>query len=64
MAPWEGTNPNWLDGGAAMEWSIAGAEATRRQLEEAGFAVLEQRTVGDGLGEDGRWTFFDARLAR
>lgn len=60
---WVGRNPDWLDGGAAMEWSIAGAEATRGQLEAAGFAVDAERTTGDELSDDGTWTFFRARLA-
>jgi ubiquinone/menaquinone biosynthesis C-methylase UbiE len=61
---WQGENPDWLDTGVEMQWDIAGAEATRTQLREAGFAVERESTVGDSLaeGDDARWTFFTARL--
>jgi len=54
---WTGENPDWLDAGVEMQWSIAGAEATRDQLRDAGFAILEEwgatETLGDGsTGDD------------
>jgi ubiquinone/menaquinone biosynthesis C-methylase UbiE len=61
---WSGANPDWLDTGVEMQWHIAGVEATRAHLRNAGFAVESERGVGDSLedGDDARWTFFSARL--
>jgi ubiquinone/menaquinone biosynthesis C-methylase UbiE len=65
-SPWEGENPDWLDGGAPMEWNMAGAEATRTQLADAGFTVEATRGVPDSLAADpdepDPWTFLLARL--
>jgi len=62
---WVGSNPDWLDAGAEMQWSIAGREATLSDLRSAGFEVLAERTDADELAEedDGAWVFFLARLA-
>lgn len=60
--PWAGRNPDWLDSEVEMEWHIAGPEATRQQLDEAGFAVHEEWRLPDELG--GEWLFFGARLER
>ncbi|WP_312910474.1 class I SAM-dependent methyltransferase [Natronosalvus caseinilyticus] len=55
---WTGENPDWLESGVEMAWEIAGAEATRGQLQEAGFEVLEEWGVpeefadNDGEGKD------------
>ncbi|WP_135534272.1 class I SAM-dependent methyltransferase [Halostella pelagica] len=49
---WEGSNPDWLDSGAAMEWHIAGSEATREQIREAGFTVLDEWSVADTCAEE------------
>lgn len=58
-----GTNPDWLDAGVEMRWAIAGADATRERLEEAGFAVVREWTVGEDLADDGaRWVLLVARL--
>ncbi|WP_435318385.1 class I SAM-dependent methyltransferase [Haloarchaeobius sp. TZWSO28] len=38
---WNGENPDWLDEGVEMQWNMAGAQATRDQLETAGFDVEE-----------------------
>lgn len=59
--PWEGTNPDWLDSGAAMRWSFHGRETNLRLLGEAGFAVESETVVGDELG-GGEWLFVRARL--
>ena len=63
--PWHGENPDWLDTGVEMQWHVAGAEATRRHLRNAGFVVERESTVDDSLaeGDDADWTFFSARLA-
>ncbi|UTF54105.1 class I SAM-dependent methyltransferase [Natronosalvus rutilus] len=77
---WTGENPDWLESGVEMAWEIAGAEATRDQLQEAGFAVLEEWGVPEEFAddeeegkdgddsengdEDHPWTFFVARLER
>ena len=60
---WSGTNPDWLESGVEMQWHIAGADATREHLRNAGFAVVDERGADDTLTEDGgRWVFFSARL--
>lgn len=60
---WTGSNPDWLDTNVEMQWSIAGAEATRDQLRAAGFEIYEEWGTEDGLAEDaGEWVFFLARL--
>jgi ubiquinone/menaquinone biosynthesis C-methylase UbiE len=62
---WEGENPDWLDGGAPMEWNMAGAETTREQLRDAGFTIEAARSVPDSLEDDpdepDPWTFLLAR---
>lgn len=55
---WTGANPNWLDTGVEMQWSIAGAEATRTQLQNAGFTLSHEWEVD----EDEHWMFFAAHL--
>jgi len=52
LTEWEGQNPDWLDSGAAMEWHIAGGEATRKQLRTAGFTVVDQWAVDDTLADE------------
>lgn len=71
---WVGENPDWLDTGVEMEWEIAGAEATVRQLREAGFEVVERwgapetlseeddETEADSTDDDLPWAFFLGRL--
>ena len=61
---WRGSNPDWLDTGVEMQWHIAGVEATRDHLRNAGFTVEREWGVDDSLdeGEDARWTFLSARL--
>jgi SAM-dependent methyltransferase len=71
---WVGENPDWLDSGVGMEWEIAGAEATREQLRNAGFEITDSwgvpETLEDDAGDeadaeddaDDDWTFFAARL--
>ncbi|MFC7239584.1 class I SAM-dependent methyltransferase [Saliphagus sp. GCM10025317] len=49
---WTGENPDWLESGVEMAWEIAGAEATRGQLQEAGFAVLEEWGVPEEFADD------------
>lgn len=60
-AAWEGKNPDWLGGGAAMAWHIAGAETTREQLRAAGFTVTQERRSGDELADkESTWVYFTA----
>jgi len=49
---WTGENSDWLDAGVEMQWSIAGAEATRNQLRDAGFAIAEEWGAPETLGDD------------
>jgi len=60
----ERTNPDWLDTGVEMQWHIAGVEATRDHLRNAGFTVEREWRTDDSLaeGDDANWTFFAARL--
>jgi ubiquinone/menaquinone biosynthesis C-methylase UbiE len=46
----ESVRRDWLGSGHAMFWSTPGAEATRAQLDAAGFAVDWERRVDDPLG--------------
>lgn len=49
---WVGENPDWLDSGVEMQWEIAGADATRDQLRNAGFRVEDSYGVPETLEED------------
>lgn len=49
---WSGSNPDWLDGGAAMHWSFPGLETSREYLADAGFEVCERWKIGDEMGEE------------
>lgn len=68
---WIGANPDWLDSGVEMQWNIAGAKATRNQLRNAGFDVVDIWGVPETLDDDNDsnedetdlpWTFFAAQL--
>lgn len=67
---WDGENPDWLDTGVGMEWSIAGAAATREHLRDAGFVVVDEWGTRSPLATDradesedeSPWTFFAGRL--
>lgn len=54
----EGTNPDWLDTGVEMSWSLVGISATEARLERAGFTVIDEIEVAG----DEHWGFFVARL--
>lgn len=58
-AAWTGDNPDWLDTGVEMQWSMAGAETTREQLRNAEFTIFDEWEVN----EDEHWMFFAAELA-
>ncbi|MEM4780984.1 MAG: class I SAM-dependent methyltransferase, partial [Halalkalicoccus sp.] len=49
---WTGSNPDWLDTGVEMHWSMAGPEATRGQLRAVGFEIVREWSVGDDLADD------------
>lgn len=58
---WSGSNDDWLDGGARMEWSFPGVEATREHLRDAGFRMVGEELVRDELAEEeGAWLFLTA----
>ena len=61
---WCGSNPDWLDSGTEMHWSIAGTEATREQLRDCGFEARGVWAVPDPTTEDGEKPFFVADLPR
>lgn len=58
---WAGSNPDWLDAGAAMHWSFPSLATTREYLRDAGFSVVEEWTSEDSIG-DGSWAFLLCRL--
>ncbi|GGK73871.1 class I SAM-dependent methyltransferase [Haloarcula sebkhae] len=59
----ERTNSNWLDSNVEMRWSMAGAQATRTQLQNAGFTVVNEWDAPDrDDGDDPKPPFFAARL--
>lgn len=61
--PWEGANPDWLESGVAMRWSVPGREAVETALDELGFSVVDRYRVPDSLDEDsGSWPFLLAKL--
>lgn len=59
VGEWEGANDDWLDSGAAMQWSFHGRERSLDLLAEAGFDVREDAVVDDELG-GGEWLFVRA----
>lgn len=59
----ERTNPEWLDSDVEMTWHMAGAEATREQLWNAGFRIVNEWDAPDTSAGDGpEPPFFAARL--
>ncbi|MFC4988159.1 class I SAM-dependent methyltransferase [Saliphagus infecundisoli] len=59
---WTGSNPDWLDSGVEMRWSMAGPEATRKDLQACGFEVRDAWDVPDPTTDDGMKPFFLATL--
>ncbi|WP_440765376.1 class I SAM-dependent methyltransferase [Natronorubrum sp. DTA7] len=60
---WCGTNPDWLERGVEMQWNIAGVDATRDQLRDAGFTITDEwGTAGTFADNDERWLFLAATL--
>lgn len=57
----ERTNSNWLDSGVEMTWSMAGKAATREQLRDAGFRIVDEWAAPDTSGHP-EPPFFSARL--
>jgi SAM-dependent methyltransferase len=49
---WVGENPDWLGTGVGMSWEIAGQEATREYLRDAGFAIERVVRIPEALGEE------------
>jgi len=61
VGDWEGRNDDWLDSGAAMQWSFHGRERSLELLDSVGFDVTESVVRDDELG-GGEWLFVRARL--
>lgn len=61
---WSGSNPDWLDSGTEMRWSMAGPEATREDLRACGFEIQGVWDVPDPTTEDDEKPFFLAELSR
>lgn len=59
---WTGSNPDWLDSGTEMHWSMAGAEATEEDLRASGFELRGVWDVPDPTTDDGTKPFFLADL--
>lgn len=60
---WRGSNPDWLESGTEMRWSMAGPEATREGLRACGFEIRGVWDVPDPTTEDGEKPFFLADLS-
>lgn len=59
----ERTTGDWLDCGTEMKWNMAGAEATCKQLQNAGFQITDEWNAQETGSEDTpRPPFFAARL--
>lgn len=59
----ERTNADWLDGGVEMTWHMAGMEATREQLRNAGFEIVNEWNAPEQSPEnDPKPPFISARL--
>ncbi|NUB91579.1 class I SAM-dependent methyltransferase [Haloterrigena sp. SYSU A558-1] len=63
LEEWRGENPDWLETGVEMQWHVAGA-ATRTQLRETGFEIVDERGVSGTLREDERWVYVAGRLEK
>lgn len=59
---WSGSNPDWLGERTEMHWSIAGAEATREHLRNAGFTVTEEWDLNPSDQDGEHWILFEAEL--
>lgn len=59
---WTGTNPDWLDSGTEMRWSMAGPDATREDLEASGFEIRGVWDIPDPTTEEGEKPFFVANF--
>lgn len=55
---WTGSNPNWLDSGTEMRWSMAGPEATKNDLHACGFEIRGVWDVPDPTTDNGVKPFF------
>jgi len=58
---WTGSETNWLGGDATMYWSHADVDTYRQWLAEAGFRVIREEFVPEGIGGH---SLFWARRAR
>ncbi|WP_436930280.1 class I SAM-dependent methyltransferase [Halosimplex halobium] len=61
VGEWEGRNDDWLDSGAAMQWSFHGRERSLELLDSVGFDVTDETVRDDELG-GGEWLFVRARF--
>jgi ubiquinone/menaquinone biosynthesis C-methylase UbiE len=59
---WTGSNPDWLDSGTEMRWSMAGPEATKEDLQACGFELQGVWDIPDPTTDDGMKPFFLAEL--
>lgn len=55
---WTGSNPDWLDSGTEMRWSMAGPESTKEDLQASGFKLRGMWEVPDPTTDDGVKPFF------
>lgn len=58
---WAGTNDDWLESGARMEWSFPPLEETEASLEAAGLPVVDRYAVRSEMDEND-WPFLRCRL--
>lgn len=57
---WSGSNDDWLESGARMEWSFPALEETATALEAAGLSVVERYAVHSEMDETD-WPFIRCR---
>ncbi|ELZ01556.1 methyltransferase type 11 [Natrialba chahannaoensis JCM 10990] len=63
ISEWQGSNPDWLDSGSEMQWHMAGADATREQLRDAGFTIVDEWGATERFADqDERWQYLVAEL--
>lgn len=51
MDGWDGNNPDWLETGVEMRWSFPDTETSARQLDDAGFEILDKGSIADSAFE-------------
>lgn len=59
---WVGSNPDWLESGVEMQWGIAGVDATRHHLRNAGFTITTEWEPQPADEDEEHWIFLATQL--